>query len=598
MKKILHLAAFITAAFVFNLNSFAVPLHGSYTVGAGGNYPLISDAVAAVDSLGVSGPVTFRIFSGTYHGTNYLREVTNSNSSNTVTFESFAANADSVVITDPSEYTFRIEGAKNLIIRNLTIQNITLREDCRNIHILNNKFSDQRIQMIDGQILGFHIKNNFALAGIQINSAGILMQAVTISDNDFSPLASYVILNNINNLTITGNKNLANVTMDFVNTVDFSGNKMKTNQPGSNVLLVRESGIVFVKNNFFDSKGDAWGISFKGNSFLDFKNNSVRNEGLDTTLQAVNNSGLELLNNIYYNDSPGVSVSLWNNTALYTDYNAYYNGPDIDIIRYNGTEYNLAGFQAATGQGLHSNSYAADFASPDDLHLNSSENGNVLLLGNPDPDVNTDIDGQPRNPLHPYKGADELDAALPVELASFTSVVSGSNVTLNWTTVTENNNSGFQIERTSDMNQWITIFFVNGIGNSNTPVNYSYTDNNLNPGIYNYRLKQTDYNGNFTYYNLSGEVVIGVPQKFSLSQNYPNPFNPETMIIYNLPSEQSVSLKIYDMTGREVSKLVNEVQSAGRYQIRFNSGNLSSGIYYLKMKAGEFSDVKKLVIMK
>ena len=595
---ILQLFSFFSIVLLFTFNSFAVPLHGTYTIGTGGYFPQISDAVAAVDSLGISGPVTFRIFSGIYHQTNYLREVTNSNSTNTVTFESFAGNADSVVITDPSEYTFRIEGAKNLIIRNLTLQNITLRESCQNIHILNNKFTDQRIQMIDGQILGFYIKNNSALAGVQINSMGVLMQAVTISDNDFSPLGSYVILNNISNLTITGNKNLANLFMDFVNTVDFSGNKMKSNQPGSNVVQIRESQIVYMKNNFIDSQGDAWGVSLKNNNLLDCNFNTIRNEGLDTTLSAIGNSGLELMNNIYYNDSPGVSVSLWNNTAILIDYNAYYNGPDIDIIRYNGTEYTLAGFQAATGQGLHSNSYAATFYAPGDLHLNSSENGNVLLLGNTDPDVTVDIDGQPRNPLHPYIGADELDVALPVELASFTSVIIGSNIVLNWTTQTEINNSGFQVQRSSVNEQWNMIAFINGIGNSNTPVNYSYTDMNLNHGIYNYRLKQIDFNGNFNYYNLLDDVEIGFPTKFDLSQNYPNPFNPSTHLEFEIPEVEFVSLRIFDALGKEVAVLVNENKNPGRYKVDFDGSILASGIYFFKLKAGDFVMTKKMLLAK
>ena len=89
-----------------------------------------------------------------------------------------------------------------------------------------------------------------------------------------------------------------------------------------------------------------------------------------------------------------------------------------------------------------------------------------------------------------------------------------------------------------------------------------------------------------------------LPEKHYLEQNYPNPFNPETKISYDLPSPQFVTLYIYDMSGREITKLVNETQTAGRYEIKFNAGNLSSGIYYLKMKAGDFTDVKKMAVTK
>ena len=598
MKKFIQLLFIFSVILLSAINSFAIPLHGTYTIGNGGNYGQISDALADLNTNGLGGPVIFRILSGTYQQTNYLRDVANSNSTNTITFESFAGNADSVVITEPSEYSFRMEGAKNYIIKNITLQNISMRENCQNIHILNNKFTDQRILMIDGQILGFYVKGNSALAGITLNSQGVLMQAVTISDNDFSPLASFILLNNVHNVTITGNKNLGNVYLDFVNEVDFSGNKLRSNQPGSNVVQVRESQIVYLKNNFLDSQGDAWGVSFKNNNLLECKNNTIRNEGLDTTLSAIGNSGLELQNNIYYNDSPGVSVSLWNNTAYLSDYNAYYNGPVNNLIRYNGTNFTLSGFQAATGQGLHSSIFAATFAAPGDLHLHSSQTGNVALQGIPDPDVLYDIDGQLRNPVHPYKGADEIDIALPVELSSFTSVVNGSSIVLSWTTLTESNNSGFQIEKRSGGEQWNIIAFINGKGNSNTPVNYSYTDMNLNQGNYNYRLKQIDLNGNFTYYNLSNEVVIGIPDAFSLSQNYPNPFNPRTIINYQLPLSGHVSLKIFDVLGNEVETLVNEVKPAGRYKVDFNAASLPSGIYFYKIKTGNFSEVKRMMLVK
>jgi len=134
-----------------------------------------------------------------------------------------------------------------------------------------------------------------------------------------------------------------------------------------------------------------------------------------------------------------------------------------------------------------------------------------------------------------------VDDPLPVELTSFTSTVNQRNVTLKWTTEREDNNSGFEIERgeTSNvkgetLNDWNKIGFVQGQGNSNTIHPYSFEDKKLFSGKYKYRLKQIDYNGNFEYFDLLNEVVIGTPEKFSLSQNYPNPFNPKTVISYQL----------------------------------------------------------------
>ena len=87
-------------------------------------------------------------------------------------------------------------------------------------------------------------------------------------------------------------------------------------------------------------------------------------------------------------------------------------------------------------------------------------------------------------------------------------------------------------------------------------------------------------------------------EKFSLANNYPNPFNPSTKIQYSLPTNEFVSLKVYDIIGREVATLVNQQQSAGVYDVNFNASNLTSGIYFYKIDAGSFVDVKKMMLIK
>jgi len=191
-----------------------------------------------------------------------------------------------------------------------------------------------------------------------------------------------------------------------------------------------------------------------------------------------------------------------------------------------------------------------------------------------------------------------IDNLLPVELESFTSVLNGNNITLNWSTSSEENNSGFDIERKAGDSQWIKIGDAQGHGNSNVTNAYSYSDRNLNSEKYNYRLKQIDFNGNYKYYELANEVVIGTPKKFTLLQNYPNPFNPSTTINFELPISNFVSLKVYDMMGKEVASLVNENKAAGFYSVKFDASKLSSGIYFYKIQAGDFSATKKLMLVK
>ena len=200
------------------------------------------------------------------------------------------------------------------------------------------------------------------------------------------------------------------------------------------------------------------------------------------------------------------------------------------------------------------------------------------------------------------------DVPLPVELTSFTSLTEDRNVTLNWSTSYETNNSGFDIERknTEENNNWVFAGNVRGFGNSTLNQNYTFTDKELNSGRYEYRLKQIDYNGNYEYFELSNEIVIGIPEKYMLSQNYPNPFNPSTVIKYSIPNSSNVSVRIYDILGNEVATLVNEKQNAGYYTIEFSSkeyGNaLSSGVYFYKLTAsgetGDFVESKKMTLIK
>jgi hypothetical protein len=89
-----------------------------------------------------------------------------------------------------------------------------------------------------------------------------------------------------------------------------------------------------------------------------------------------------------------------------------------------------------------------------------------------------------------------------------------------------------------------------------------------------------------------------IPEKYSLSQNYPNPFNPVTRINYSIPKSDLVSLKVYDNLGRLVSVLVNEHKNAGSYIVEFNASNLSSGLYYYRLTSGEFTDIKKMMVVK
>jgi hypothetical protein len=146
---------------------------------------------------------------------------------------------------------------------------------------------------------------------------------------------------------------------------------------------------------------------------------------------------------------------------------------------------------------------------------------------------------------------------------------------------------------------WEKIGFVQGSGNSNSLKEYSFVDKTVLSGKYLYRLKQIDNDGGYKYSQEVEVKVEAIPTEFALEQNYPNPFNPSTVISYQLPvAAGHVSLKVYDVLGREVATLVNEQKAPGNYEVKFDGSKLASGVYIYRIEAGKFSDAKKLLLIK
>ncbi len=187
----------------------------------------------------------------------------------------------------------------------------------------------------------------------------------------------------------------------------------------------------------------------------------------------------------------------------------------------------------------------------------------------------------------------------PVEISSFTAKTDDESVKLNWTTSTETNNKGFEVERFDEAlkTEWEKIGYVEGYGTTTEPNSYSFTDENVTTGTYKYRLKQIDFNGNYKY-SQTTEVNLTAPEKFLLEQNYPNPFNPETTIKYSIPVREKVELTVFDVLGREVQNLVNEIKDAGNYEVSFDAEKFVSGVYIYRLKSGNYIKAFKMILLK
>lgn len=193
---------------------------------------------------------------------------------------------------------------------------------------------------------------------------------------------------------------------------------------------------------------------------------------------------------------------------------------------------------------------------------------------------------------------------LPVEFINFSASTQkeSSKIILEWETATETNNRGFEIEKSFDKIKFVTIGFITGSGTSSDVHSYFFADNTKSRGVSFYRLKQVDFNGKYSFSNII-EVNLS-PTEYSLSQNYPNPFNPSTVISWQLAASGFVSLKVYDVLGNEVAALVNEEKQPGSYKVFFdtqqktNNTQLTSGVYFYQLRAGDFIQTKKMIVLK
>jgi len=195
------------------------------------------------------------------------------------------------------------------------------------------------------------------------------------------------------------------------------------------------------------------------------------------------------------------------------------------------------------------------------------------------------------------------ESNIPVELTSFSAVNKGAKILLEWVTATETNHQQFEVYRRNIDNEkstdWMLVGFRESKGTTSEPTYYNFEDDitGINANALEYRLKQIDYNGSYSYSDI---VSVGnlAPNGFVLEQNYPNPFNPSTTIKYAVANKQFVSIKVFDVIGNEIATLVNEEKPAGTYEVEFNANQLSAGVYYYNIITENFVQTKKMILLK
>jgi hypothetical protein len=242
-------------------------------------------------------------------------------------------------------------------------------------------------------------------------------------------------------------------------------------------------------------------------------------------------------------------------------------------------------------------------------HLNGSNVWDVL--GGSVDATNHDLTISGLTVFGDFTGGSPL--ALPIKISSFTaSAVSGNNVTVNWTMMTQTNSYGYYVQRSTDKVTWATKSgFIPGAGTTLQSESYSWTDNNVTSGTYYYRIQEVDLNGAQSYSTPIKFVISGTtgvtgqnkPLTFALNQNYPNPFNPTTQISFELPEKGVVTLTVYNVIGQAVATLLNHQEVvAGNHQLSFDGSALSSGVYYYRISVQgslhAYESVHKMVLLK
>lgn len=692
----------------------------TYTIGASGDFPTFSGAIAELNASGVAAALTFTLEDASYtESANVSLGYTGGSSTNTVTIKPASGVTASITFTDgtssasidghfvigsPNALNTNLVSTNYLIIdgsnngtttKNLTINGPTTASQRSVIRIFGNSDFNtiKNCTIIDNSTSGSStapiMVTNFNASSVNYTPDSIYIVNNTLTGNSgngalgvqFSNSGTpttYVVGAIVKNNIITARATRA-VMFNYVGSGDVTGNTISHDcQLGTGAAATiylttagssagtfninankitkaktwnttagpaASNGIIMVDNQLVTPKV----VNVYNNYFAGFEINTTTVQGVK--MYAVRHTSTST-SNVYHNSvhipemtnmttttnsfiaafafasaaateaSPSGTMNVKNNIIFSSETSLKVYGirrvgtggtftSDYNNVFHNSTNANaFFGFDNAsdrvtlsdwitnTAYDDHSKNDSVTFVSATNLSLSGGSIGNSDLIAVTGLGITTDIDGDSRHVSVPYMGADEASPALPVELTSFTAVARGKNVELKWTTATEVNNHGFEVERMSN-GAWGKIGFVQGAGNSNAPKEYSYTDAGLSNGTVLYRLKQIDANGSFTYNNAIEIVVNTTVTRYELSQNFPNPFNPTTTIRFALPTAEQASVKVYDMAGREVAELFNQVAAAGQvYNVQFTGSGLASGIYLYVLQTASYREVRKMSLLK
>ncbi len=302
-------------------------------------------------------------------------------------------------------------------------------------------------------------------------------------------------------------------------------------------------------------------------------------------------------NTIFSSRGSSSAIYLANSVNRTFEYNLYYFPNNTTVLTHGGSSYDAAHVADIGAGNIYGDPLfeSPAFGSTGNYHI--QDGSPAINNGTSNSAPSKDLEGRSRPIGGSYDiGCYESTSLVPVELVSFEAIAKKQSVELRWETVSESNNYGFEIQKGQTPNSFSKIGFVPGKKTTTIHQQYHFIDENVAPGNNFYRLKQIDFDGSFTFTNIA-HVNMAPPDEFYLGQNYPNPFNASTIIPFSVTKRTHLQISLHNIQGKEIQLLANKVFKSGLYEIILNMQNLSTGLYFYRLRSRDVTLTRKMVVV-